>query len=96
MAIRPLEDRVVVETLEAEEKTAGGIVLPDTAKEKPQKGKIVAVGAGKLLESGKRAAMSLKKGDLVIFGKFSGTEVRVRGKDYVIMKENEILAKVEK
>ena len=96
MAIKPLEDRVVVETLAAEEKTAGGIVLPDTAKEKPQKGKIVAVGAGKLLESGKRAAMSVKKGDVVIFAKFSGTEVRVSGKDYVIMKENEILAKVEK
>ena len=96
MAIKPLEDRVVVETLAAEEKTTGGIVLPDTAKEKPQKGKIVAVGAGKLLESGERAAMSVKKGDVVIFAKFSGTEVKVSGKDYVIMKENEILAKVDK
>ena len=95
MAIRPLDDRVVVEPLEAEEKTAGGIVLPDTAKEKPQKGKVVAVGEGKLLEDGKRAPMSVKKGDLVIYGKFSGTEVRIGVKDLVIMKENEILAKAE-
>ena len=96
MAIRPLEDRVVVEALEAEEKTAGGIVLPDTAKEKPQKGKIVAAGKGKLLESGKRAPMTVKKGDVVIFARYGGTEVRVGGKDYVIMKESDILAKVEK
>ena len=95
MAIRPLDDRVVVEPLEAEEKTAGGIVLPDTAKEKPQKGKVVAVGEGKLLEDGKRAPMSVKKGDLVIYAKFSGNEVRIGGKDFVIMKENEILAKSE-
>ena len=96
MAIRPLEDRVVVEALEAEEKTAGGIVLPDTAKEKPQKGKIVAAGKGKLLESGKHAPMIVKKGDVVIFARYGGTEVRVGGKDYVIMKESDILAKVEK
>ena len=96
MAIKPLEDRVVVEVLEAEEKTAGGILLPDTAKEKPQRGKIVAVGAGKLLDSGKRASMSVKKGDVIIFAKFGGTEVKVAGKDYVIMKEDDILAKVEK
>ena len=95
MAIRPLDDRVVVEPLEAEEKTAGGIVLPDTAKEKPQKGKVVAVGEGKLLEDGKRAPVSVKKGDLVIYAKFSGAEVRVGGKDLVIMKESEILAKAE-
>jgi len=96
MAIKPLDDRVVVEVLEAEGKTAGGILLPDTAKEKPQRGKIVAVGAGKLLDSGKRAPMSVKKGDVIIFAKFGGTEVKVSDKDYVIMKEDDILAKVEK
>ena len=96
MAIKPLEDRVVIEVLDAEEKTAGGIVLPDTAKEKPQKGKIVAVGNGKLLESGKHAPMTVKKGDEIIFAKYGGTEVKVGGKDYVIMKESEILAKVVK
>jgi len=96
MAIRPLEDRVVIEVLDAEEKTAGGIVLPDTAKEKPQKGKIVAVGKGKLLENGKHAPMMVKKGDEIIYAKYGGTEVKVGGKDYVIMKESEILAKVVK
>ena len=92
MAIRPLDDRVVVEPLEAEEKTQGGIVLPDTAKEKPQAGKVIAVGDGKLLDNGKRAPLSVKKGDRVLYGKYSGTEVSVSSKEYLIMRESDILA----
>jgi chaperonin GroES len=95
MAIKPLDDRVVVEPLEAEEKTQGGIVLPDSAKEKPTKGKIISVGEGKLLDSGKRAALLVKKGDKVLYGKYAGTEITVGGKDYLILKENDILAKIE-
>ena len=95
MNIKPLDDRIVIEPLEAEEKTAGGIVLPDAANEKPIKGKVVATGPGILTEGGKRAEMSLKKGDLVIFGKFSGSEYTVEGKEYLIMKESDVLAKVE-
>ena len=95
MNIRPLDDRVVVEPMEAEEKTAGGIVLPDTAKEKPQKGKIVAVGAGKLLDDGTRSAPSLKKGDMVLYAKYGGTEIKVDGKEYLIMRESDVLAKVD-
>ena len=95
MAIRPLDDRVVVEPLEAEEKTQGGIVLPDSAKEKPTKGKVVSVGEGKLLDSGKRAELLVKKGDKVLYGKYAGTEITVDGKDYLILKENDILAKIE-
>ena len=93
MKIRPLDDRVVIEILEAEEKTAGGIVLPDAAKEKPQRGKVVATGPGKLLEDGKRAEMSIAKGDVVLFGKYSGTEVRVGEVEYTIMRESDVLAK---
>jgi len=95
MAIKPMDDRIVLEPVEAEEKTPGGIVLPDTAKEKPQRGKVVAAGPGKLLENGKRAEMTVKKGDEVIYGKFAGTEVKVKGKDYVIVRESDLLAKVE-
>jgi chaperonin GroES len=95
MAIRPLDDRVVVEPLEAEEKTQGGIVLPDSAKEKPTKGKVIAVGDGTLLDSGKRAALLVKKGDRVLYGKYAGTEITVGGKDYLILKENDILAKID-
>lgn len=95
MPIRPLDDRVVIERLEAEEKTAGGIVLPDTAKEKPSKGKVVAVGDGRLLEGGKRAPISVKKGDSVYFSKYAGTEITIDGKEYLIMKESDILAKIE-
>jgi chaperonin GroES len=95
MVIRPLDDRVVIEPLEAEEKTAGGIVLPDTAKEKPQQGKVIAVGPGKLLDDGTRAKPVVAKGDRVLYGKYSGTEVTLDKKDYVIMKESDILAKVE-
>jgi chaperonin GroES len=90
-----LDDRVVIEPLEAEQKTAGGIVLPDTAKEKPIKGRIVAVGPGKLLDNGKRLEPVVKKGDQVIFSKYGGTEYKVHGKEYLIMKESDILAKVE-
>ena len=94
-SIRPLDDRVVIEHVEAEERTQGGIVLPDTAKEKPMKGKIVAVGEGKMLESGKRAGLLVKKGDKVLYGKYAGTEVTVDGKEYLVMRESDILAKLE-
>jgi len=96
MNIRPLDDRVVVEPLEAEEKTAGGIVLPDAAKEKPQRGKVISVGKGKLLDDGARAAVGVVKGDEVIFGKYSGSEVKVDGVEYKILRESDILAKVVK
>ncbi len=93
--IRPLDDRVVIEPMEAEEKTPGGILLPDTAKEKPMKGTIVAVGEGKMLENGKRAELLVKKGDKVLYGKYAGTEVTVDGKEYLVMRESDILAKIE-
>ncbi len=92
--VEPLDDRVMILPLEAEEKTDGGIVLPDTAKEKPQKGEVVAVGTGKLLDDGSRAKMSLKVGDIVLFGKYSGTEVKIDGEDYSIMRESDVLAVV--
>ena len=92
--LRPLDDRVVVEPLDAEEITAGGIVLPDTAKEKPQRGKVVAVGVGKLLDSGARGELSVGIGDEVIFGKYGGSDVEVNGTDYKILRESDILAKV--
>ena len=94
ISIRPLDDRVVVEPLAAEETTAGGIVLPDSAQEKPQRGKIVAVGPGKLLDSGERGDLSVTVGDEVIFGKYGGTEIEVDGKDVKILRESDILAKV--
>jgi chaperonin GroES len=96
MAVKPLDDRVLVKQGEAEEKTAGGIVLPDTAKEKPQKGKVIAVGPGKLLDSGKRGEMSVKAGDQVYYGKYSGTEIKIDGEEYVILKESDVLAVIEK
>ena len=92
--IRPLDDRVVVEPMEAEERTAGGIVLPDTAKERPQRGKVVAVGPGRLLDNGERAAMSVAVGDEVIYGKYGGTDIEVNGEDVKILRESDILAKV--
>jgi len=95
MAVRPLDDRVLVKQFEAEETTAGGIVLPDTAKEKPQRGKVMAVGPGKLLDSGERGKMSLKKGDEVFYGKYAGTEIRIDVEEYVILKESDVLAVVE-
>jgi chaperonin GroES len=91
--IRPLDDRIVVEALPAEEKTKGGIVLPEAAKEKPQQGKVVAVGPGRLSRDGERIAPNLKKGDTVVYGKYSGTDVKVEGTEYKIMRESEILAK---
>lgn len=92
MNVKPLEDRVIVRTLGAEEKTAGGIIIPDNAKEKPQKGEIIAVGPGKMSEKGDRLSMSLKAGDKVLFGKYSGTEVTIDSQDYLIMRESDILA----
>ena len=92
--IRPLDDRVVVEPLEAEEKSAGGILLPDSAKQKPQRGRIVAIGAGKLLDSGDRAALAVAKGDEVIYGKYSGNDIKIDSKEYKILRESDILAKL--
>jgi chaperonin GroES len=90
--IRPLEDRVVVQPFEADEKTAGGIILPDNAREKPQRGTVIAIGNGKLLDSGERGEMSLKVGDKVFYGKYSGTEIEINGEDYVILRESDVLA----
>ncbi|MDB2686931.1 co-chaperone GroES [Mariniblastus sp.] len=92
--IRPLDDRIVVEPMAAEETTAGGIVLPDAAQEKPQRGTVVAVGPGKLLDSGERGELSVAVGDEVIFGKYGGTEIEVDGTDVKILRESDILAKV--
>jgi chaperonin GroES len=92
--LRPLDDRVVVQPLEAEEMTAGGIVLPDAAKEKPQRGKVIATGPGRLLDSGSRGELSIKNGDEVIFGKYGGSEVEIDGEEYKILRESDILAKV--
>jgi chaperonin GroES len=92
LKIRPLDDRVVVEPFEAEERTRGGIVLPDTAREKPQQGKVVAVGPGKLLDSGERGQMSLRIGDAIFYGKYSGTEIEIEGDKYVILRESDVLA----
>jgi chaperonin GroES len=92
--LRPLDDRVVIEPQEAEERTAGGIVLPDTAKEKPQRGKVVSVGPGKLLDNGNRGELSVSVGDVVIYGKYSGTDIEVAGKDVKILREGDILAKL--
>jgi chaperonin GroES len=94
MKLRPLDDRVIVKPLEAEEKTAGGIVLPDTAKEKPQRGKVISVGPGKLLDDGSRAACAVAVNDEVLFGKYSGNEVKVDNVEYKILRESDILAKV--
>lgn len=95
MGIRPLHDRVLVEPLSAEEKTAGGIIIPDTAQEKPQEGKIVAVGNGAKGDDGTVHALDVKKGDKVLYGKWSGTEVKVDGKDLLIMKESDIMGIIE-
>lgn len=92
MNIKPLADRVVVKAIEEEEAKAGSIIIPDTAKEKPQQGTVVAVGPGKISESGTKIAMGVKKGDKVLYGKYSGTEVTIDGEDYLIMRESDILA----
>lgn len=94
--IRPLDDRVVVEPLEAEEKTAGGILLPDTAKQKPQRGRVVAVGPGKLNDKGDRMAVSVVKGDEVLYGRYAGSDIEVDRKEIKILRESDILAKVVK
>ena len=91
MKFRPLHDRVLIKVLDSEEKTSGGIIIPDTAKEKPQEGEVVAVGPGAMNESGKLARMDVKVGDVVLFGKWSGTEVKFDGKEYSIMKESDIM-----
>ena len=95
MQIRPLHDRILVEPLDAEEKTAGGIIIPDTAKEKPMEGKIVAVGKGSRNDEGKIATLDVKKGDRILYGKWSGTEVKVDGDDYLIMKESDVMGVIE-
>ncbi len=95
MQIKPLHDRVLVEPLDAEEKTAGGIIIPDTAKEKPMEGKIVAVGNGSRNDEGKVAPLDVKKGDRILYGKWSGTEVKVDGDDFLIMKESDIMGVIE-
>jgi chaperonin GroES len=92
--LRPLDDRVVVKPVEAEERTAGGIVLPETAKEKPQRGKVVSIGPGKLLENGQRGTLSVSIGDEVIYGKYSGTDIELEGDEVKILRETDILAKV--
>ena len=96
MKLRPLDDRIVIKQLQAEEKTTGGIILPDTAKEKPQIGKIVEVGPGKLLEDGKRAKMSVKKNNEVIYAKYMGNEIEIDREKYVILRESDILGIVER
>jgi chaperonin GroES len=92
--LKPLGDRIVIELVESEEKTASGIVLPDSAKEKPQEGRVVAVGTGRVLESGERVALEVSVGDRIIFSKYSGTEVKFEGNEYLILRENDILAVV--
>ncbi|MFJ5717400.1 co-chaperone GroES [Neobacillus novalis] len=90
--LRPLGDRIVIELVESEEKTASGIVLPDSAKEKPQEGKVVAVGTGRVLENGERVALEVAVGDRIIFSKYAGTEVKYQGTEYLLLRENDILA----
>jgi chaperonin GroES len=94
MKLEPLDDRIVVEPMEAESKTKGGIVLPDTAKEKPQKGKVIAVGPGRVADDGKRIPPTVKKGDKVIYAKYGGSEIDVDGKEYMILRESDVLAKI--
>jgi len=95
MKIRPLQDRIIVKRLEEEEKTKGGIIIPDSAKEKPQEGKVIAVGKGKLTEDGKLIPLDVKVGDRILFGKYSGTEVKIEGEEHLIMREEDILGVIE-
>ena len=95
MKLRPLQDRILVQRVKEEEKTKGGIIIPDTAKEKPAEGKVVAVGNGKLDEKGKRIALEVKKGDRILFGKYSGTEVKLNGEEVLVMREEDIMAVIE-
>jgi chaperonin GroES len=96
MKIRPLQDRIIVKRLEGEEKTKGGIIIPDSAKEKPMEGKVIAVGKGKLNDKGERIAPDVKAGDIVLFSKYAGTEVKIDGDEHLIMREDDILGVVEK
>ena len=96
MKIRPLHDRIIVRRVEEEEKTKGGIIIPDTAKEKPMEGKVIAVGKGKILEDGKLQALDVKVGDRILFGKYSGTEVKIEDEEHLIMREDDILGVIEK
>ncbi len=93
--VKPIGDKLLVKRLEAETKTAGGIVLPDTAKEKPKEGKVIALGDGKLLDDGKRSAFQVKKGDRILFTSYAGTEVKIEGEEYIIMAEDDVLAVIE-
>jgi len=95
MKLRPLQDRILVKRVKEEEKTKGGIIIPDTAKEKPAEGKVTAVGNGKLGDDGKRVPLEIKKGDRILFGKYSGTEVNVEGDEYLIMREDDVLGVIE-
>ena len=95
MKVRPLHDRILVQRLDGEEKTAGGIIIPDSAKEKPQQGRVVAAGPGKVNEDGKRQAMGVKAGDRILFGKYSGSEVNLDGEEHLIMREEDVLAVLE-
>ncbi len=95
MKLRPLQDRILVQRVEEESTTTGGIIIPDTAKEKPAEGKVAAVGKGKIAEDGKRIALEIKKGDRILFGKYSGTEVKVSGEEYLIMREDDVLGIID-
>jgi len=95
MKLRPLQDRIVVQRVKEEEKTKGGIIIPDTAKEKPVEARVIAAGNGKLNEEGKRTALEVKKGDRILFGKYSGTEVKIEGEEYLIMREDDVLGVIE-
>jgi len=95
MKLRPLQDRILVQRVEEETKTKGGIIIPDTAKEKPAEGKIVAVGNGKVGDDGKRIPLELKDGDRILFGKYSGTEVKIEGEEYLIMREDDVLGVID-
>ena len=96
MKFRPLADRVLLKRIDKEEKTSGGIIIPDSAKEKPQEGEVIAIGNGKLMDSGELSKMTLKKGDRVLFGKYSGTEIKLDGEEHLILREDEILGILEK
>ncbi|MBA4392200.1 MAG: co-chaperone GroES [Desulfobacca sp.] len=95
MKIRPLHDRVIVQRIEEEEKTKGGIIIPDSAKEKPQEGKVIAVGAGKILDNGTKVSLDVKVGDKILFGKYAGTEIKIDGDEYLMMREDDILGVIE-
>jgi len=95
MKIRPLQDRVIVQRIDEEEKTKGGIIIPDTAKEKPQEGKVIAVGPGKILENGTKTTLDVKVGDKILFGKYSGSEIKIDGEEFLMMREEDILGVIE-